>query len=234
MKKDVATLIVGFFLIIAGLSILFDNLGIFNFTSYIFRMWSLILVYFGVKKLIQGHVMSGSLLLIFGVVILLNNFNVISFNLLFTAWPILIIIGGLSVVLKAFSKTPEQLEKDDTNENNETNPNKQINELTIMGDNKKTFTSSDFTGGSVVTIMGSTKLDLTKCKVFKNGGVLEIVVVMGDTHILIPDKFNVRIEAVPILGSVDDNRSGVEEIKDQGTLVIKAVAVMGAVHIKNS
>lgn len=232
MKKNAASLIVGFILILLGLSIFLDNFKIFNIAGYILRLWPLILVYFGVKKLIKGRLFVGLLLLTLGVFMIISNFNLINFNWFLALWPALIIIAGLNVIIKAFTKTPEQIEKEETT-GEEASKEKTLSELTILGDNKRKFISDDFKGGSSVAVLGSAKFDMTACKIPPKGATLEVVVVLGDTYLNIPQKTNVKIEAVPVLGSIEDHRMESEISTEGGVLYIKAVAVMGAIHIKS-
>lgn len=230
--KNAFTLFIGFMLILIGLSILLDILHVFNFASYLLKLWPVLIIIWGLSELTKGKFYWGVILIALGLLFIISNFGLITFSVFAAFWPMLIILLGLNVIVQAFrhDKVSKKSSNGDTVEVVE--KGKSINEVNVLGDKKIQIGESTTDGGSAVTILGSTRLDFTETKVGKNGAILEIVTVLGETSILVPDTMNVKLDSVPVLGEIHDQRKSTSKKKTDGTLLIKGVAVLGSINIK--
>jgi predicted membrane protein len=239
MKHNSGSLVIGFLLVLFGMSILFDNLHIPNVADLIWKFWPVILIYIGIRKLSAGKWIWGTILFAVGAMCLVGNFGPFKFDIFGMIFAMLIVVAGIKVLSGAFGVNPVNSNTtSDTDSSSEdrasVSKEKQIEEVAIFASNSKQFNNDNFKGGSSVAIFGETKLDLAHCKIAKTGADLEIVSVFGNTQVFVPENMNVKIEMVPILGETTDQRQNIQNIKDQGTLYIKAVAVFGGVQLKNS
>jgi predicted membrane protein len=235
-KRNSASIILGFFLVLFGLSMLFDNLNLFGYTGVIWKLWPTILLYFGVKKLINAKWFSGSFLFIVGIAFLVDNFDLYKYDSMAVIWPLLIIMIGLNVFFKAFK--PASIKNDEPEDifnDAISSKDKTINELTIFSSNKRQYTTLDFKGGSSVTIFGETVLDLSKSKITKSNASIEIVTLFGETKVIVPEGMNIRMTSVPILGVAEDQRK-TSDFDETGSnlLYIKAVSILGGIKLINS
>jgi len=231
--RTIVILVFGFFLILLGTSFLFDTFHIFNFAGYFLKLWPLLLVVWGLSKMIHGRFYWGLILISLGLLFLISNFSLVSFNVFVIFWPLLIILLGFSIIANAFKKGAYYENKTSVDSSFEVSEKgKSINEVNVLGGKKIKIDSSNTDGGSIVTVLGSTTLDIVAAKIDKKGAVLEVVNVLGETTIIIADNVEVKLDSVPILGNIDDQRKRSSVKASEGKILIKAVAVMGAINIR--
>jgi predicted membrane protein len=214
---------------------LFDNLNLFGYTGVIWKLWPVILLYFGIKKLINARWFSGSFLFIIGIAFLVDNFDLYKYDSMAIVWPLLIIMIGVNVFFKAFNPASINNDEPEVSTNDTvTSKDKTINEATIFSSNKRQYTTEDFKGGSSVTVFGETILDLRKSKITKTNASLEIVTLFGETKVIVPEGMNIRMTSVPILGVAEDQRRVTEsEGTGPNLLYIKAVSILGGIKLVN-
>jgi len=233
MKHNGFTIFFGILLVLIGIDALFSNMGVPNLVGFAFRLWPLLLVYWGAKKLGNGQGVSGGLLIVFGVLFLLSNYNIMHYNVLSMFWPLLIVFVGLSVVISAFTPKKQPNTSSKTGATQTKSGEGRLDDVTILAGNNKRVVSDNFQGGSTLTLLGGSELDLTQCKVGKGGATLEVVAVLGGATIKVAPTTNIRFDVVPILGASEDHRKNTQANAEEGILTIKAVAMMGGIELKN-
>lgn len=226
------SIIVGFILILIGINILFDNLGLFNLTGFAFKLWPLILVYFGVTKLIKGKMTWGLILSFLGIITLIGNFSAFKSWNLFSLWPLIIVVAGVSVLIKSITTKEEVLEKELNEDEDEEIKDNEMNVFSFFSSTKKNVESKKFLGGSVVSIFGGTELNFTDVTVGKKNAVIEVVSIFGENKLFVKPGTNIVMESVPVFGAIEDKRKDTE-MKEGNKIYIKAVAVFGSVSIHN-
>lgn len=83
---------------------------------------------------------------------------------------------------------------------------------------------------SSLTVMGSTVLDYSEIHGVQEA-LLEVLVVMGETTIILPSGTPLEIRAFPIMGSISEGRN--LNIVHQGPrLIVQGAVIMGEVKIK--
>ncbi len=97
---------------------------------------------------------------------------------------------------------------------------------------KKNVVSKSFKGGDVVAIFGGAEINLMNAD-FYGKIKLDSVNICGGTKIFVPADWDVRSEAVAILGGVEDKRRiRPDYINPNKRLVIDGVALMGGIEIR--
>ena len=230
--KNLITLIIGLILILLGISFLLNIFHVFNFADYLLRLWPLLIVIWGLNYLTRGRFYWGLILIILGSLFIISNFGLVTFNVFLVFWPTLIILLGISVIIKAFRKDGSAYKSSTDGSFEVVENGKSLNEVNILSDKKVKLDNAEINGGSVVTVLGSTKLDITDTRSVKKGAILEVVNILGETTITVPDNINIKFDSTPILGSIDDQRKQTKEIKKGDTLLIKGVAVIGEIKIR--
>ncbi len=225
---DVRTLI-GLFIVIAGVLVLLDNLGA-GFDIDIWEWWPVILILLGISYWGQSSGRNGSVgswvLIAVGVLLLLNNLDVIhlSFNYV---WPIILIIIGVAVLKHG-------LGGGGTAENTDEN---YINVAFILGGGTQQYGAKTLNGGRVAAIMGGGKIDLRNAGMTASSITIDVFTLWGGVEIIVPRNWTVNMQGVPILGGMDNKceSAGAGEIDDPSvpTLIIKGTAIMGGVEVKN-
>ena len=79
--------------------------------------------------------------------------------------------------------------------------------------------------------MGGGKLDLRDATIASGQAVVKVFAVMGGFEILVPETWNVMVEATPFLGGVDDKTKVNTGIGSR--LIIRGFVMMGGMDIKN-
>ena len=102
--------------------------------------------------------------------------------------------------------------------------------VSIFGSVRKNILSKSFRGGEIVSVFGGSEVNLTQADI-DTTAELEIVQIFGGTKLIIPSNWNVRSEAVAILGGVEDKREMNSSVTPGKTLIIKGTTIFGGIDI---
>ena len=236
MKKKVSSrfnlkVIVGLVVICAGVLFLLENLGV-AIRINLWDFWPVALILIGLSHISRNNEtrngFSGAIFVIVGILFLLNNLNIIVFNV-GTFWPIIIIIFGIAIIKSSVSGSPA------------TPTNSDICDLSfILGGGDHIFTSDKFEGGKLTAFMGGGTIDLRDADIRIDNAFIDVFVFMGGIDIRVPRHWQVNIQGTPVLGGID-NKTVVmskEEIaahpeKVIRELTIRGTAIMGGIEVKN-
>jgi predicted membrane protein len=107
-----------------------------------------------------------------------------------------------------------------------------VNGFALLGGVKRKVVSQDFRGGALTAILGGCELDLRHASISSGQAVIDTFALWGGIDIKVPQEWSVVVQGTPILGAFDDKtvRVGGDGSK---VLVIKGVALMGGVELKN-
>jgi predicted membrane protein len=218
-------LIIGVVIVIVGALALFMNLG-FQIDISIWDYWPLILILFGLSRLLQPReyrsTLSGLIFLVLGVFLLLNNLKVTNFGFS-ELWPILLILIGIAIIRQGYG-TP----------GGNTRDTEYINLNAILGGGEYNYSSKSLKGGSVAAFMGGVKIDLRQADTQEEPMVIDAFSIMGGIEIVVPRNWEITVTGTPILGGME-NKTTFESSPDgvSRKLLIKGTTIMGGVEIKN-
>jgi hypothetical protein len=107
-----------------------------------------------------------------------------------------------------------------------------VDAVAVLGGYNRRITSQNFTGGRITAFLGGMQLDLTQAGMGVPEAVLEITAFLGGAELRVPNNWEIVIEGQPILGGFNDET---QQLPAPGAkrLVIRGVAFMGGVNIKN-
>jgi cell wall-active antibiotic response 4TMS protein YvqF len=110
--------------------------------------------------------------------------------------------------------------------------------IAVLGEARRVVTTDVFTSAQMAAVMGHSDLDLRRTTLPPSGPAsIEVNVVMGGATLRVPPDWIVDVEAVPVLGAVNDRRSGATDAAPAGAsfgtsrLVITGNVVMGGLDI---
>lgn len=237
-KNKQGNALAGILLLAAGGILLLRQFG-FNFPHWLFT-WPMILVLVGLFVGIQTNFRDYGWLVVFGVG---------AFFLVHNEWPDydisrfiipLIVIGiGIIVLLsprdkkwkqrkeagiaamQAESLVDEGVFKADI-----------LDATSIFGNVKKVIYSKDFKGGEVVSVFGGAEINLSQADI-KGPIVLEIVQIFGGTKLIVPPHWEIRSEAVAILGGIEDKRPTQSMTSPDKVLILQGTAIFAGIEIKS-
>jgi len=112
--------------------------------------------------------------------------------------------------------------------------NPQFDYFAIFGGVKQRITVKNFRGGRLFAICGGWDIDLTRADIEGQTAVIDASALMGGGEIRVPENWIVELHGVPLFGGYSDETHQV--IQDPNTakrLIIKGIACMGGVVIKN-
>ncbi len=92
--------------------------------------------------------------------------------------------------------------------------------------------AADFRGGDIVAIMGGCELDLRKASIAASEAVIDVTAIMGGIDIWVPETWTVEAKVLPVMGGFGDESRHSPAVPT-GRLVIRGVALMGSVQVKN-
>jgi predicted membrane protein len=221
-------LIWGGIIVIVGLALLLDHIGLVPLDR-ILRFWPLLIVCWGLGYLFTRSGRAwGVFLVLAGILFQLNTLGLahIGFRVI---WPLLIIGLGLLLMWGA-TKKPILLQggSDDADS---------LNAVAIFGGAERRVSSPHFKGGRAVSVFGGVELDLRDAEIEGDQAVIEVECIFGGVEIRVPERWQVDTMSLPIFGGYSDKTRGatVQE-PAQSTrkrLVITGSVIFGGVEIRN-
>lgn len=152
------------------------------------------------------------------------------------AWPLVIILIGLVIILKPRRKriavTPEQPEQSPDYNTAYTTGEDVLDSVAVFGGVKKIVLSKNFRGGEVVCVFGGAEINLSQAD-FTDPIRLEIVAVFGGAKLIVPANWEIRSEVTAILGGIDDKRESVTTQNPEKILVLEGTAICGGIEISS-
>lgn len=139
-------------------------------------------------------------------------------------WPVLLILLGLSIALGRLRPRAAATEGD------------YLNSFALFGAVERRATSSTFRAADLTAVFGGTTLDLRDVERSPGSEPVRVnaTVLFGGAEIVAPREWNVRVDALPILGGVEDSR-----LRDAGEghegvdLVVTGFVAFGGIEVKD-
>lgn len=225
-------IITGAILMMVGLAFLLDNLGYISIGS-LWRFWPMLLVLAGVLNFIYRRRAWGTLLMLAGTLLQLNQLGKIHFGWT-QIWPMALIALGLFVIWGALEGRNKSVVSTSTAGGD---PRTTLNEAVVFGGLERRMTSQDFQGGDVTAIFGGVELDLSEADMRANQATLAITAIFGGVEVRVPPSWQVAFRGAPIFGGIEDKtrtpRTDDPANPNLKTLVITGAVIFGGLEIKN-
>jgi predicted membrane protein len=217
---------IGLIVLLYGLLLLMRNMG-YDFGVKIWEYWPVLLILFGLRLLVQPRenrqFITGLAIAVAGLVLLLNNLDVIDLRWRLI-WPLLIIFVGIAMLYNSVWKRNSMRSGQD-----------RIDLSMVFGGGEFRFDSKALRGGSISAIMGGGSVDLRDADMAGDEMALDASAIMGGIELMVPNHWTVIFQATPILGGIDNKSviGGPQQGKPSKRLVITGTAIMGGIEIKN-
>jgi predicted membrane protein len=219
-------LLMGLFIIAAGLLFTLDNLGLAHADDYL-RYWPIALVAIGLLKLWQsregvGSAFGGLVFTLAGMWLLLEQLAVIRISFQ-DMWPMLLVIFGAYLVWQGVSGRRRPAAISDSTST--------ISGMAILGGVSRGSNSREFRGGDLTAILGGCEIDLRQAAI--NGeAIIDIFAMWGGIELKVPEDWSVESRVTPLLGGVED-KTRPPQGASAHRLLLRGFAIMGGVEIKN-
>lgn len=229
-KPNAGRIFWGLVLIAVGVLFLFDQLGRLDFGDIIGTYWPVILILIGLSILVgNGFRRPGGALffILLGALFLLQNLDVLRYDVWHYAWPVVIILLGLWLILrpafrpKGGSGAPVIKESD-------------LDLTCIFSGQERKIQSAQFKGGRVTAVFGGCDVDFVGAGLEGGKASVEATAIFGGVEFVVPRDWHVVLDGTPILGGVsDERRQPIPAGEAKATLYIKGTAIFGGVSVKN-
>ena len=221
-----SNLLWGLVLIVIGTIFGLNALNITDINIFFDGWWTLFIIVPSFIDLFKEKDKTGNIIgIIIGVSLLLACNNIIDFNLIWKlAFPVALVIIGLSLIFKDTINNKIKKEMKKLNQNNDLEYY-----ATFSGQNLN-FTKEDFKGCNLNAIFGGIKCDLRDTKI-KKDIIINTSSIFGGITIYVPNNVNIKITSTSIFGGVSDERTK-KENDSEITIYINATCMFGGLEIK--
>jgi predicted membrane protein len=225
-------IMMGIVIVIVGVLAFLNNVGVLHNLD-IWDYWPVILILVGIGRFFRpftgsSQYVEGLVFIAIGALLLMNNLNLMDFDI-DTYWPLLLILVGALIIIHSFSAHRAKSGISDKDF---------INVTSILGGSNYNYDSKNLKGGKMTAFMGGSKLDMRNAEMEGDSMVIDAFLMMGGMELLVPAHWRVVLQATPILGGVDDKTTVKDEAKtSKGSktkeLIVKGIVIMGGIDIKN-
>jgi predicted membrane protein len=220
-------LVLGVAIIVAGLVLTLDNLGLIE-AHTVFKLWPLVLVAMGIAKLRQegsGGGMGGWFLVLGGTFLLLFTFA--RGHLAEALAPMLVVAVGILIVTKALKQNrgvpPELARSGDF-----------LQGTAIFGGFKRRIQTQAFKGGELTAIFGGFEVDLRQAALESGQARIDVFVLFGGGEIRVPEGWEISNRATAIFGALNDNtHHGPSTTEGRPCLVVTGLILFGGTEVKS-
>lgn len=226
-----AKMLSGIFVIAFGVLILLRQLA-FPIPHFLVS-WEMILILIGIVTLVRHRYkkMGGYILIGIGCVFMINDFYPQAIEIRFV-WPILLIIFGVSIFIKASRSRHISLKTEGTSIPTDTqNMDDYFDSVAFFGGVNKNVVSKNFKGARISSIFGGTELNLTNADIHQQA-IVDVSCVFGGINVIVPSNWKVQSDITSIFGGIDDKRHiGLIDENSEKLLILKGSCVFGGVEI---
>ncbi|MDR7335961.1 LiaI-LiaF-like domain-containing protein [Roseateles asaccharophilus] len=220
----------GLAVVAIGVLALLDNLHVFDI-ALLRTFWPLALVLWGVSRLVfwrHGSVMFSLVVIGIGAVLTAQNLGYTHIQLR-DWWPVLIIMAGLSILLRAF--IPRAGDKAGCIPATTLAHGELVSINASFSAISQRNDSPDFKGGRLSSTFGGVELDLTQAVIAGTEARLEISARFSGIELRVPREWQVVVEVDSTFGGVEDKTT--PPMAGGPRLVLRGDVVFGGVEIKN-
>lgn len=254
--RGIGRFVAGAILILLGVVYALDSFGVWN-AGDIGRFWPLILIGVGITRLFSSRFApqrtAGFILIGLGAIFLLRTLHVVYFHAR-DVWPFILLLIGGGLVWQALSRRSpvflsgsgqgpaenvleharEGLASARASRSGAREAGSVLNEFAFMGGGDRVVRAQDFRGGDVTAILGGFGIDLRGAAIAGDSATIDVFTLWGGVDFKVPEDWNVAVSGTPILGVFTNSARAVRQGDAAAkTLVIKGVAIMGGVEVKN-
>ena len=226
--KKFGNVLWGLVLIVLGLIIGGNALGITNINVFFDGWWTLIIIIPCFIGLFKEREKTGNIIgLLIGIALLLACQDLLDFNLVWKLlFPAILVAIGVSIIFKdviggKVSKEIKKLNEKKTGENEYC--------ATFSGQDVR-FDGEQFKGVDLTAVFGGIKCDLRNA-IIEEDAVINTSSIFGGIDIYVPENVKVKVKSSSIFGGVSDEKKHSQNAAAH-TIYINATCIFGGVEIK--
>jgi predicted membrane protein len=220
--------IFGAIVLILGVLLLLRTTGIYD-TGQLLKYIPSLFILLGIYALWRSKFSSLSgpiILIVIFTTLQLLVLDLISWESIASWWPLLIIFMGIGILADRRGRS-SVLRKDAET----------VDLFTVFGGVGSTNNSRNFRGGDITAIFGGVDLDLRDSSIEISPARMNVVSLFGGIDIKIPERWQVEMDVLPILGGAEDERprssARRENDSEKPDLIVTGFVAFGGLSIKD-
>ncbi|WP_135363941.1 LiaF transmembrane domain-containing protein [Halosimplex halophilum] len=222
-RRVTSQILVGAVVVLLGVVLLAETTGIYDADRLLVYVPSLF-VLVGLFAVVASGFRN-----LFGplaVVIVAGGWQLVALDVLapetvFSLWPVLLVLFGLSLIAGQYRARAVARESDF------------LTSVAVFGGRAERSTSKTFHGADLTAAFGGVELDLRDAVVEHPPATINANALFGAVEVVVPREWNVRVDVLPILAGAEDERPRREAEHDEVDLVITGFALFGGVAVQD-
>ncbi len=232
--------IMGLLIVALGVMFLLDTTSALGADTKVFgTYWPVLLIGWGLSGIISSGFrfrLWPTTVLIIGVVSLLSNLNLWSWNV-GQLWPVILVIVGLALAFNwrgRGTRGSGWFARRKTRDTGQETGNGEVRASHIFGGGKERVTSQDFTGGELSAIFGGMEIDLREAGFAGGKATIDATVLCGGIEFRVPKNWTVNLQVTTLLGGTENRHQQPSPEDSLGELTITGTVVCGGIEVKDS
>lgn len=246
-RSTASSVLFGILVASAGVLFLLNEFNLLHLNLKIVPIFMIIIgIINGYKK---GFTRFSTLIfIILGIVWLIPKFTVYGVSSESLFWPIMLIIGGIFIALRAKQKDSYlntqrenfaqrfEINNDPSTENKQTySDEKFVNIEAYFGGRKEIITSKQFGGCSATAICGGAEINLMQADNIAQPMVIDLRVLFGGIEIIVPSHWEIINEVDVLFGGIEDKRNlrTASDLGETKKLLLRGSVTFGGLELKS-
>lgn len=226
--KNFGNALWGIVLIVIGLIIGGNALGIINVNIFFDGWWTMFIIIPCFIGLFKDNEKMGNLIgLFFGIILLLSCQDILSFDLVWKLMlPAILVAIGVSIIFKDAigGKVTAEIKKLNEKRNTDNGYCATFSGQDVNFDGEK------FTGADLTAVFGGVKCNLRNA-IIESDVVINTNATFGGIEIYVPSNVKVKVKSTSLFGGVS-NKANTKADENSHTIYINGTALFGGVEVK--
>lgn len=192
--------------------------------------WPVIIIAAGLWHFGRKSWFAGLVITALGAFFLLSTLDVWDYSVgdIWRLWPVVLILVGARIL---FGRRKRRSRHEPQNVSHESVPG-EVNVTSVFGSESLKVVDRNVSGGQIVSVFGSTKIDLSGAGLAGGEATLDVTAVFGGAAIRVPENWSVELKTTNILGGTDDKRTLPPAAGSGDRLVLTGVCLFGGIELE--
>ena len=220
-------LVIGLLIILIGVSLLLDSLGMAFVGTWLAKLWPVAIIVVGIVMLFNNkqHYLWAILVIAVGNILQLNALGLLDVSIWRLVWPTIVIVIGVSIIANRVGSTKENMNVEKASKSDRDDI------VAVLSGSEQYNHADDFKGSKIVAVLGGASYDIRKATI-KKEATIEIMSFCGGVELRVPETVEVRCSTLNILGGVE-NKTAKPTARSAPVLHVIGDVVMAGIEIKN-